>query len=237
MEFFNSVEDCSPVHILDLIKEWPKNIPPKGGLELIKNHDWKYVHGKWVLLDKHSSREFYEGHWLNHHENKKKYAQPAPHIFDLIDVWPQPVKHGSLQKLPDGWDWVFQFDKWVLTNGTVNLTESDWRNSLVQLLRDNQPVETKEVTAASMLQSALGHMEDRAKTYDTPGGERSMGKTVAAFNIITGLQLSEEQGWLFMEILKQVRSQQGNYRSDSYEDLVAYAALRGECAARERGDK
>ena len=40
-----------------------------------------------------------------------------------------------------------------------------------------------------------------------------------------------------MEILKQVRSQQGDYRADSYEDLVAYAALRGECAARERGNK
>ena len=93
------------------------------------------------------------------------------------------------------------------------------------------------VTAASMLTAALGHMEDRAKTYDTPGGERSMGKTVVAFNTITGLELTEEQGWLFMEILKQVRSQQGGYRADNYEDLVAYAALRGECAARERGNK
>ena len=93
------------------------------------------------------------------------------------------------------------------------------------------------ITAASMLTAALGHMEDRAKTYDAPGGERSMGKTVDAFNVITGLELTEEQGWLFMEILKQVRSQQGNYRADNYEDMVAYAALRGECAARERGKK
>ena len=93
------------------------------------------------------------------------------------------------------------------------------------------------VTAASMLTAALGHMEDRAKTYDAPGGERSMGKTVSAFNTITGLELTEEQGWLFMEILKQVRSQQGDYRADNYEDLVAYSALRGECAARERGNK
>ena len=92
-----------------------------------------------------------------------------------------------------------------------------------------------QVTAASILTAALGHMEDRAKTYDAPGGERSMGKTVAAFNVITGQKLTEEAGWLFMEILKQVRSQQGDYRADNYEDMVAYAALRGECAARERG--
>lgn len=174
MDMFNSVEDSSPVHILEQIKEWPKSMPPQRELEPLDGYKWEYFHGKWILSSKLSDREFHEGHWLNYHENKKKYAEAQP------------------------------------TNTTV--------------------------TAASILQSALGHTEDRAKTYDTPGGERSMGKTVAAFNTITGLQLSEEQGWLFMEILKQVRSQQGNYRSDSYEDLVAYAALRGECAARERKD-
>ena len=80
-------------------------------------------------------------------------------------------------------------------------------------------------------------MEDRAVTYDKEGGERSMGKTVAAFNVITGSNLTEEEGWLFMEILKQVRSMQGAFKADNYEDLAAYAALRGECASRDRGGK
>ena len=163
----------------------------------------------------------------------------APHIFDVINYWPQQDRQClGTKALPEDWDWRWVNDDWVLTNGHVDLKRDDWfkyRNKMVEAQQVSaQPT---QVTAASILTAALGHMEDRAKTYDAPGGERSMGKTVAAFNTITGLVLTEEQGWLFMEILKQVRSQQGNYRADSYEDLVAYAALRGECAARERGDK
>lgn len=90
------------------------------------------------------------------------------------------------------------------------------------------------MTAANILQSALGHMQDRAATYDKPDGERSMGATVNAFNAVTGVLMTEEQGWLFMSLLKAVRSQQGAYRADSYEDGAAYFALAGESAAKER---
>ena len=175
VEPFVSVEDSAPVHVLDLIKEWPSAANSPAALPDLPGFSWRHHDGGvWSICGMNGDSEFFEDHWLNYHENKKKYSgvtQPA------------------------------------------------------------------QVTAASILTAALGHMEDRAKTYDAPGGERSMGKTVAAFNVITGLELTEEAGWLFMEILKQVRSQQGDYRADSYEDLVAYAALRGECAARERGDK
>ena len=61
-----------------------------------------------------------------------------------------------------------------------------------------------------------------------------MGSTVLAFAAITGVLMTEEQGWLFMALLKAVRSQQGAYRSDSYEDGAAYFALAGEAAARDR---
>ena len=89
-------------------------------------------------------------------------------------------------------------------------------------------------TAGDFLGAALGHLEDRAATYDSPQGERSMGRTVEAFNAITGHKLSEEQGYLFMVLLKAVRSQQGAFKSDNYEDLIAYGALQGECAIRDR---
>ncbi|MND38627.1 hypothetical protein D3C76_47670 [compost metagenome] len=91
-----------------------------------------------------------------------------------------------------------------------------------------------KTTAAGILQAGLKHMEDRASTYDKPEGERSMGRTVAAFNAVTGHTLTEEHGWLLLGLLKMVRSQQGDLRMDNYEDEAAYAALRGECAARER---
>lgn len=90
--------------------------------------------------------------------------------------------------------------------------------------------------ANDFLGKASYHMRDRAATYDKPDGERSMGRTVAAFNAITGHQLTEEQGWLFMGLLKMARSQQGGYKADNYEDEAAYAALRGECAYRDRHD-
>lgn len=57
-----------------------------------------------------------------------------------------------------------------------------------------------------------------------------MGATVKAFNAITGLSMSEEQGWLFMAILKAVRSQHGSLHVDCYEDGAAYFALAGEAA-------
>ena len=92
-------------------------------------------------------------------------------------------------------------------------------------------------TAANILTAALGHMRDRAATYDKPEGERSMGATVDAFLAVTGVSMTEEQGWLFMALLKAVRSQQGAYRADSYEDGAAYFALAGEAAVRDRAVK
>jgi hypothetical protein len=88
--------------------------------------------------------------------------------------------------------------------------------------------------AHEILQAAASHMQDRAATYDKPEGERSMGATVKAFEAITGHDLTEEQGWLFMQVLKAVRSQQGDYRADCYEDGAAYVSLGGEAAARDR---
>lgn len=90
------------------------------------------------------------------------------------------------------------------------------------------------MNAHDILAAAAGHMKDRAATYDTPEGERSMGATVEAFKAVTGVEMTEEQGWLFMALLKSVRSQQGGYRADSYEDGVAYFALAGEAACRDR---
>ena len=111
-------------------------------------------------------------------------------------------------------------------------------SSVYKLKDDYVDIQFKEeptMTASDFLGAALSHLEDRASTYDNPTGERSMGRTVEAFNAITGHKLTEEQGYLFMCLLKQVRSQQGKYKSDSYEDGAAYFALMGESAAKVRG--
>lgn len=89
------------------------------------------------------------------------------------------------------------------------------------------------ITAFGFLEQAAREMGDRAATYDRLQGERSMGKTVAAFNALTGHALSEQEGWQFMELLKIARSNQGGYRADSFVDGAAYAALAGEAASLE----
>ena len=89
--------------------------------------------------------------------------------------------------------------------------------------------------AVQFLAAAAQHMADRAATYDKPEGERSMGKTVEAFNAITGRDLRESEGWLILALLKMVRSEQRpSPHRDSIEDLIAYGALYGEARASNR---
>lgn len=92
------------------------------------------------------------------------------------------------------------------------------------------------VSAHGIVSAALGHMEDRASTYDAPCGERSMGKIVGMFKELTSHELTEAEGHLFMCCLKLARSTQGAFRLDNYEDLAAYAGLAGEAAAQPSTD-
>lgn len=96
-------------------------------------------------------------------------------------------------------------------------------------LEKTAQIEEQPITAQHILRAAMKHINDRAKTYDKPQGERSMGQTVAAFNAITGLELDESHGWLLMVLLKLVRdaSAPGGH-ADSQEDAVSYAALLAE---------
>ena len=83
--------------------------------------------------------------------------------------------------------------------------------------------------APELLAKAAELMIERGRTYDEEGGERSMGKTVAAFNAITGRDLTEAEGWLLMQVLKDVRLfTRETYHADSAEDCIAYAALKAE---------
>lgn len=84
--------------------------------------------------------------------------------------------------------------------------------------------------ASEFCTNAATLMEERGKERDKEDGERSMARTVAAFNAMTGHNLSEEDGWQFMVFLKFARMQGGLYKLDDYEDAVAYTALQGEAA-------
>lgn len=91
--------------------------------------------------------------------------------------------------------------------------------------------EADHMKAPEYLSRSIATLAQRARTYDDPDGERSIGKTVEIFNSLTSHQLSEKEGWLFMLCLKLARSQSGgDFTADTFVDLAAYAALMGESA-------
>jgi hypothetical protein len=78
-------------------------------------------------------------------------------------------------------------------------------------------------------------LTERGKTYDTANKqERSMAQTVDVFNLLTGNQLTEVEGWQFMQVLKDVRfwTNPDNPHRDSLLDGIAYAALKAEAACK-----
>lgn len=90
----------------------------------------------------------------------------------------------------------------------------------------NPPI---QFTAPQMLKRASDLMVERAVQYDSPEGERSMEKITNAFNAITGKNITESEGWMFMVLLKLVRDNTRTLgHQDSCEDLIAYSSLYGE---------
>lgn len=87
------------------------------------------------------------------------------------------------------------------------------------------------IEANGFLHSALKALEDRAAVRDKDE-ERSMERTVDAFNALHKTNLTEEQGWQFMILLKLARASAGNYHADDYTDICGYGALAGECGSK-----
>ena len=85
-------------------------------------------------------------------------------------------------------------------------------------------------SAGGLLQEAAVLIGQRGASRDGSGNERSMARTVSTFNTMTGHNLTEEDGWLFMRYLKDARSRNGEFNRDDYEDGIAYAALQAEAA-------
>ena len=111
----------------------------------------------------------------------------------------------------------------------ASFTAEQWER-IPSLIRKDGPA----ITAHSLLKSGAEVLEARAREYDKPGGERSILAVVTALNAVLGREaLSEAEGWLFMQLLKDVRlfSAPG-YHADSGVDVVNYSALMSEAKAR-----
>lgn len=87
------------------------------------------------------------------------------------------------------------------------------------------------ITANKIIEKQMEVLQQRGKERDcAETGERSMLHTVKIFESITGIKLTEHQGWTFMMALKLARMQANNQNPDDYLDLANYAALTGESA-------
>lgn len=89
--------------------------------------------------------------------------------------------------------------------------------------------------AIDVLTEAVKVQEERAKIYNSPGGERNMDALVAAFAAITKHKLTEAEGFLFLQLLKNIRLFCApGFHEDSAVDNVSYAALVAEAKSKER---
>lgn len=120
-------------------------------------------------------------------------------------------------------------------NPTISITdsvpESNW-----ELFEEDTNVKTPSIEpAGGFLGEAQEQMNARAKLRDTPGGERTAKKIAEVFNAITGHNLTEEDSWTFLIVLKMVRARAGKYNRDDFVDLAAYSSLMGESASKRKG--
>lgn len=136
----------------------------------------------------------------------------------------------STTSLP-AWHW-----RWTIDGSDSDIIAykmaEEYTDSRIDVIGQNGNTGEHYNTAPSLLQEAAKIMEERGKQYDQPGGERSMAKTVTMFNAATGRDITEVEGWFFMECLKNVRFFQNTAKphEDSVKDKIAYAALFGEAA-------
>lgn len=205
--------------------------------------------------DHHWSEDPKNDGQLLHIQTGSGYTMGSPNCWQIVEkrpttgrllMTPKAGEHTYEQFIAQGWD-----DETLIHEGyavikptpdvtvtNVNddrLTESLRRPAIPQMEAQPNcrciftPIQQPS-TAPDLLNQAAQLLTERGKQYDTSGQERSSAKIVAAFNTITGRDLTPGEGWLFLMLLKAVRfySNIETPHRDSLEDLIAYAALHAE---------
>ena len=177
-----------------------------------------------------------------HFENLKKSnnnlhlitSYPECDSITLISNPPQPVPDKPTPPPPTALkcDWCGDYIQGI----NVQVDDEFFHPLCSSYVKVQEPVEEIPLnTASEFLTHANKVMTERGETYDKSTAvsqERSMGKTIEAFNVITGRDLKESEGWLLMLLLKQTRQYSSEkYHEDSALDSVAYSALLAEALA------
>jgi hypothetical protein len=87
--------------------------------------------------------------------------------------------------------------------------------------------------AVAILDEVKATLMARAADNDVGDKERLMERIVHIFTVITGKDMSEEEGWLFMVSLKLARLEVNKSNRDNWIDAIGYMALLGEYEEKE----
>lgn len=161
---------------------------------------------------------------------EKRPCGPATPVKTKLLMTPKARGNTYEEFIATGWndDQLVEHGYAIRTNDEITKYE---QQSLADLHLTHlfTPVQQPS-TASDLLKQAEQLLTERGKQYDTSGQERSSAKIVAAFNTITGRDLTPGEGWLFLMLLKAVRfySNTETPHRDSLEDLISYAALHAE---------
>lgn len=161
---------------------------------------------------------------------EKRPCGPATPVKTKLLMTPKARGNTYEEFIATGWN-----DDQLVEHGYAVRTNDEMTKYKQQSLADLHlahlftPVQQPS-TASDLLKQAEQLLTERGKQYDTSGQERSSAKIVAAFNTITGRDLTPGEGWLFLMLLKAVRfySNTETPHRDSLEDLISYAALHAE---------
>ena len=168
--------------------------------------------------------------------------EDEPFYSHALGQW-LTIEGGAFELIKNGWDReTFNFPAntslFRIDNG-----END-KDSLCKVWEENFSLisntlnrECAEKDSLYFLNKATETQSSRAGEYDTVGEkERNMQKIVDMFNSCTGKSLTEAEGYLFMECLKNVRLFNApDFHEDSAVDGVSYSSLKAEAKAREHG--
>ena len=89
------------------------------------------------------------------------------------------------------------------------------------------------MNAKEIMEKAIAIVDGHAADRDI-GKERSMKKIVEVFNKLTGHELTEREGDIFMVCLKLVRMQVKTNDMDSYVDALGYISMASETVEEEK---
>ena len=165
-------------------------------------------------------------------EDQIKAIRKADTATKIPEEFSRPPIKGSFRDLLEFYQ---KEQKQVEKDRRVNLQSPEFLEAVKSAdTVKPKPAKQEKVTAEEMASELAAIMQERAKLRDAAQGERSMGKTVKLFNALYDLNLTEEQGWCFMVLLKLVRASQGKFHLDDYQDQACYSLLQAESAKRDR---